>query len=152
MLDADDRVLLFHTHDPTYPELGSWWELPGGGIEPGETVTDAAIRELKEESGIDVGPTQVGVPTWRRDATYRYRGKRLLQHESVLAVRLDVPGPVVDGSQREGYEDEDYFGYRWWRAADVTASGERFYPGRLSELLAVFLAGGRIDEPFEHWS
>ncbi len=35
VLDAAGTVLLFHTHDRDYPELGSWWELPGGGIEAG---------------------------------------------------------------------------------------------------------------------
>ncbi len=52
MLDAQDMVLLFQTHDPDHPSLGRWWELPGGGIDPGESYLDAAIRELHEKTGI----------------------------------------------------------------------------------------------------
>ena len=66
VLDSHDHVLLFHTRDPTYPELGTWWELPGGGIDPGETFRTAAVRELAEEAGLVVTPDQVGEPGWRR--------------------------------------------------------------------------------------
>lgn len=150
--DLAGRILLFHTQDPTYPELGSWWELPGGGLEPGESHVDAAVRELMEETGIRIDRARVGAPTWGRDATYRYRGERRLQHERILTAWLHVPGPAVDGSGRVGFEDEDYFGYRWWPVDELVGSGERFYPGRLPELLPAFLAGERIDEPFELWS
>jgi 8-oxo-dGTP pyrophosphatase MutT (NUDIX family) len=152
VLDADERLLLFHTHDPTYPELGSWWELPGGGIEPGETPVDTAMRELLEETGIVVGPGSVGSPRWRRTASFRYRGQRRVQRESVLVVRLSDAAPVVHGSRRVGYEDEDYFGFRWWPLDEVTASAERFYPGRLPTVLPQVLAGREVDEGFELWS
>ena len=152
VLDARDAVLLFHTKDPTYPELGTWWELPGGGLEPGETYREAAVRELAEEAGIVVASTGVGPATWRRQSTFRYRGRRHLNHEVVVVVRLAVPGPPVDGVGRVDFEDEDYFGFRWWPVAELAASEERFYPGALPALIRPVLAGDEIDEPFERWS
>ena len=34
------------------------WEMPGGQVEEGESLKGAAIRETKEESGIDIEITQ----------------------------------------------------------------------------------------------
>lgn len=152
VLDTRERVLLFHTRDPCYPELGSWWELPGGGIEPGETWGEAVVRELAEEAGIAISADQVGAPTWRRRATFRYRGERRVNNEVIVLVRLWVAEPVVDGSARVGFENEDYFDYRWLPVAEVSSSADRFYPGRLPKLIGPFLAGEEIDEPFERWS
>jgi 8-oxo-dGTP pyrophosphatase MutT (NUDIX family) len=152
VLDTASRVLLFHTHDPTYPELGEWWELPGGGIEADETYVDAAIRELGEETGIVATAVQVGVPTWQRHATFRYRGERRLQHEVVVTVHLSTAAPAVDGALRVGYEEEDYFAYRWWAVDAIAGSSERFYPGRLAELISAYLGSETIDEPYEVWS
>lgn len=44
---------LFHRERFLLVHVGSrdCWELPGGGIEPGEPARDAAVRELREESG-----------------------------------------------------------------------------------------------------
>lgn len=152
VLDGDGRTLLFHTHDPDHPGLGTWWELPGGGIDAGETHLDAAVRELREETGIVVTPDQVGPPTWRRCASFKHRQVRHLQNEVVVVVRIDGTGPDVDEAYRLDYEKEDYFGFRWWPVPDIVASDQRFYPGRLPGLLPGFLAGDEIDEPFELWS
>lgn len=45
-----DEVLLIRRGRP--PRLGDW-SLPGGRIEPGERATDAALRELREETGVE---------------------------------------------------------------------------------------------------
>ena len=152
VLDAEDKQLLFHTHDRDHPDLGTWRELPGGGIDPGETYLDAAIRELREETGIVAARSQVGPPTWRRRASFRHRQRRHLQHEVIVTLRLHIPGPDVDEAQRLDYEREDYFGFRWWPTPEIDSSSERFYPGRLPALLDGFLHGEEINEPFELWS
>jgi 8-oxo-dGTP pyrophosphatase MutT (NUDIX family) len=152
VLDEEDRVLLFHTHDPDHPDLGHWWELPGGGVDHHETYVDTAVRELYEETGIRATADQVGPPNWRRRASFKHRQVRHLQDEVVVVVRLDGPGRAIDESHRLEYELEDYFDFRWWPVADIIASPARFYPGRLPELLGTFLAGEAIDEPFELWS
>lgn len=45
-----DEVLLIRRGAP--PRLGEW-SLPGGRIEPGERAVDAALRELREETGVE---------------------------------------------------------------------------------------------------
>ena len=48
VIDEFGRVLLLHRATPNL----TWWETPGGKIDPGEGPRDTAIRELKEELGI----------------------------------------------------------------------------------------------------
>ena len=52
LLRADGTVLLGNR--PADKPWPGWWELPGGKLEPGETVLQALTRELHEELGIQV--------------------------------------------------------------------------------------------------
>lgn len=56
--DAHDRMVLVRRRD------NDLWALPGGAMELGESIVDAAVREVKEETGLDVEITGlVGVYT-----------------------------------------------------------------------------------------
>ena len=151
LVDAGGRILLFHALTPDRAPDG-WWELPGGGIDPGESYLDAAVREIWEETGLILDPGAVGPPVWRRDATWRSRGVRRLQHEVVVQARVAADQPEIVGAGRTAEEIEDYVAARWWERAEIARSQERFYPGRLPQLLPAFLAGESIDEPFERWN
>lgn len=50
--DSAGRVLLLHRTAEDY--LGGLWELPSGGVDAGETLTEALRREVREETGLSV--------------------------------------------------------------------------------------------------
>ena len=149
--DIGERVLLVHIRDGSNPDFGTSWELPGGGIEPGESWAEAAVRELREETGLSVSPKLIGPPTWERDAAYTYRGERRVQQEFIVAAKLPYAAPLVRPTTRAGFEGDDHFEYRWWRLDEILTSADRFYPRSLPQLLTRFLSGEIIVESFESW-
>ncbi len=59
IFDDHDRVLLCHRRDIDA------WNLPGGGVEQGETPWDATVREVREEVGVDAEVVRLTGLYWK---------------------------------------------------------------------------------------
>jgi 8-oxo-dGTP pyrophosphatase MutT (NUDIX family) len=152
VIDAADRILLLHVQDLSNPQFGTAWELPGGGMEADETFGDAATRELREETGLEIRPECIEAPRWRRQIEYVYRGVCRHQRELVALVRIGESSPSTYDSLRVGAEKEDVIEARWWSIEQIRSSSERLYPRSLPTLLPRFLAGESLEEPLEIWT
>lgn len=96
------RVLLVHTRGRG--PLG--WGIPKGGIEPGETPLDAALREVWEETGIQVPPALVMPTAYQYLVNSRWGGK--LVHYYLVPVQeleqLGLQEPKVPKGQLQRAE------------------------------------------------
>ena len=152
VLDDADSVLLLLTCDPVNPQVGLWWELPGGGVDQGESPEQTAVREVREETGFELAVGSIRRANWRRSATFVRGHDRTLQHEFVVLARVSGTGPVPVGTGRTPEEIAAILDHRWWPIDELAVTAERCYPGRLAAYIVDFIAGTEIDEPFEVWS
>lgn len=93
-----DRVVLVQNRWA----IGTFWSLPGGRIEPGEAAVDAVVREVREETGLQVRPGDLAyvLETFNRELNYQF-------------LYLVFPAQVEGGALRAPEADEFTVDARW---------------------------------------
>ncbi|MGH3532086.1 MAG: NUDIX hydrolase [Mycobacterium sp.] len=146
LLDETGAVLLLCGSDPALPNGSAprWWFTVGGETAEGESLAEAAARELAEETGLQVDPADMVGPIWRRDAVFDFNGSAIDSEEFFFVYRTRRFEPATVG--RTELENSYIHCHRWCDATDIAelvAADATVYPLQLSELLAdaVTLAG-----------
>lgn len=116
-------------------KYGSSWSIPGGRVEPGETLADAAVREVFEETGVPIRLDGV----LRVEHTPGHAGRD-------ARVRVLFLGTPIDDTPPKTTADDESLG-----AAYLTLDELRALPLRGAELLALLesVALGRPVYPLE---
>jgi 8-oxo-dGTP pyrophosphatase MutT (NUDIX family) len=132
VVDDEGRVLLLERHVVREEGLRHEIRLPKGHIDPGETPEQAALREVREESGYC--DLEIVAPLGELTVHYTHGGEDVTRREFYFLMRLrsdDNPGPLCADPASE----EALFEVRWARGFDealrlLTYEGEREFARR----------------------
>ena len=133
VLDDDNRILMVR-HD--HPER-TVWMVPGGSIEEGESSAQAAVREVFEETGLEV---EIGGLIWHVEEVSE-RGQRFVNF-----FRAKITGGELKlGTDPELAESEQVLGGISFMTREEVAGLENLYPEFLRHELWQHLEQGTID-------
>lgn len=139
LLDDVGRALLVRGHDVDQPDR-SWWFTLGGGIDPGESPVDAALREVREEAGLILTPADLTGPVLTRTGIFDFYAETCRQREVFYLARTSG-GHLPDRSGWTDVERETLDDMAWLSAADLRAQSREVFPAQLPEILDELVSG-----------
>jgi len=130
-----NEVLMLKTHFDPEVGLPPRWLIPGGGIDSNETALAAAVRELREETGLEVSGTELGNPVliasgawiWADDISFHTYTDTIFEFQ-IERFELDTSGFTDD-------ELRDVLEYKWWQLEELLESEELIGPHELKDYL-----------------
>jgi ADP-ribose pyrophosphatase YjhB (NUDIX family) len=129
LVDGEGRALLFRF---VPPDRLPFWCTPGGAVDPGESYEAAAVRELREETGLML---ECGEQVARRDAEFvTIEGVPVSADERYFLVHTEDTHVATEG--HTALEQAVMREWRWFDAAALAGLGEPFFPEDLPEMLA----------------
>ena len=141
LLDEADRLLLVRGHDVDQPER-SWWFTVGGGIDAGETARQAAVRELREETGITLAPDELVGPVYTRQALFDFFARWCRQDEELFLARVDSAAlQPLSQDEWTDVEAQVLDELRWWHLDHLASVDVEVFPAGLADLVRPLLTG-----------
>jgi len=119
-VDPAGRVLLLHGWDPHRPDEPFWFTI-GGAAEAGESMSAAAARELREETGILLDPEDLGEPIAETTIEFSWAGHQIIQGQVFYAVLVTSAEVSLDGLDVWERATTDKYG---WLSAEDLEAGE----------------------------
>jgi 8-oxo-dGTP pyrophosphatase MutT (NUDIX family) len=131
---VDGRVLVTRNRTPG-DTGGDWYIFPGGGQEPGETLEAALVREVREETGIEVEP---GPLLWVRELNVTpHPDWPFDPRDHCLEFMFSATYVASHGDAHE--EDQYQIGTEWLDPAELDS--KRFYPKAAMPYLVSHIEG-----------